>query len=298
MKIEDIRTVTKKDLENLAKDGNLNGFFRVSDEDYHGGPGISSSDIANILRSPAHYRAAKKNGKQTPAMKLGTQCHEFLLQPERFHARYLLEPADLICGPKNRNPWKGMWDSLKAQAELENKELLDRSTFADIESLAQAVCDHRSASALLEASERELAAYCQDPDTNLIRKAKADIVTHTGIIADLKTTDDARPDPFTRTVRFFHYHMKAAWYLDVFNSIDADFSFDSFVWIAAEKIDPFGVACYAASESMLDLGRKTYKKALDSLSECLEKNSWPCYPSHVQPIEFSDFVYRSAENEV
>lgn len=298
MRVQDRKKATRKDLENLAKDGNLTGFFEVEDEDYHAGPGVSASDIANVIRSPAHYRAAKKSPKQTPAMRLGTMCHEFLLQPERFGRRYIIEPPDLIAGPKNKNPWKAHWEALKARAELEQKELLERSVFRDIEGLAQAVCDHPAGAALLDGSERELAAYVQDPDTFFVRKAKADILTPTGIIADLKTTDDARQDAFIRTIRAFHYHVKAAWYLDVFNAVAGPGAFDSFVWVAAEKGEPYGVACYAASEAMLDAGRNTYQKALDILTSCLEKNAWPCYAGEIQPIELPDFFYRSTENAV
>lgn len=188
-----------------------------------------------------------------------------------------------------------MWDTLKSQAESERKEIVECSVFRDIEGMAHAVCDHPAAAAMLDGSERELAAYVQD-ETGFIRKAKADILTPTGIVADLKTTDDARQEPFIRTIRAFHYHVKAAWYLDVFNAVGAS-GYDSFVWIAAEKAQPYGIACYAASEAMLDAGRRNYGKALDILQNCIERNAWPCYAGDIQPIELPDFVYRSAEND-
>jgi exodeoxyribonuclease VIII len=281
--------VNLEQLMRLSFERKLTGFFHVTDEDYHRGPGYSSSDICNLLRSPAHYRAAKAYPKRTPAMELGTQIHEFMLQPERFHARYLVEPE--ITGPKNRNPWKADWEAFKARCEAEGKAPMDRQTFAVIEGVAGAVCDHPSGAAMLETSVRELAAYVQDPDTGLVRKAKADLALPWGL-ADLKTTDDARQGSFIRTVRAFHYHTKAAWYLDVFNALLPDTPLDAFVWIAAEKAPPYGIACYAASPAMLESGRKTYQKALDVLSNCIETNVWPCYEGEILPLEFPDYMMK------
>lgn len=279
-------------LVELALDGRLNGFFRVSDEDYHGGPGVSASGICELLRSPAHYLAARAKAKKSAAMELGTQTHEFLLQPERFHARYIVEPEG-IDGPKNRNPWKAKWDEFKAQCEAESKQAIDRDSWATIKGIGSAVCDHGSAGMLLEGAICEIAAYTQDPVTGFVRKAKADIALAWGI-ADLKTTDDARPEAFARTIRNWHYHVKAAWYLDVFNSL-LDEPMDAFVWIAAEKAPPYGVACYAASPRMLEHGRNVYQKALETLQNCIEKDVWPCYSAAIEPIELPEYAYRSAE---
>lgn len=296
--MHDARSVDLAELQKLAEARQLTGFFRVTDEDYHGGPGVSASGVCDFLRSPAHYRAAKARPKKSAAMELGTQAHEFLFQPERFHARYLVEPEGMD-GPKTKNPWKAKWDEFKAKCEVEKKEPMDRERYRIVEGIARAVCDHPSGGQLLDVALFELAAYVQDPDTGFIRKAKADMALPWGI-ADLKTTDDARLEAFIRTIRAFHFHVKAAWYLDVFNDVmghkpEHALYFDSFIWIAAEKAAPFGVACYAASPTMIENGRKTYQKAVEIMQTCIAKDVWPCYSGEIQAIELPDFAYRSAD---
>ena len=292
MQIIKPREATLAELQKLADSRQLTGFFRVTDEDYHLGPGVSASGICDFLRSPAHYRAAKLRSKKSPAMEFGTQCHEFLLQPERFHARYLVEPEG-VSGPRNRNPWKAAWEAFKTRCETEGKEPMERERFDTITGMSAAVCNHPAAGALLDGATFELAAYVQDCESGFIRKAKADIMLRWGL-ADLKTTEDARKDAFTRTVRAFHYHVKAAWYLDCFNDL-LDEPLDAFVWVAAEKVAPFGVACYAASPTMLENGRRTYLRALESLQDCSKNDIWPCYSGEILALELPDFAYRSLE---
>lgn len=291
--MKNARITTIEELRQLFAAGQLTGFYIVSDEDYHGGPGVSASGLCDFLRSPAHYRAAKAKSKTpTDAMVLGTQCHEFLLQPERFHARYLVEPEG-IDGPKNRHPWKAKWDEFKAQCEVQEKQAIDRGAWATISGIGASVCAHPSAGMLLDGAICEIAAYVQDAETGFVRKAKADIALSWGI-ADLKTTDDARQEAFTKTIRNFHYHVKAAWYLDVFNALLPE-PMDAFIWIAAEKAAPYGVACYAASPRMLEHGRKVYQKALETMQTCVENDVWPCYPGDIQPIELPEYAYRDGE---
>ena len=280
------------DLARMAHDGTLNGFFIVSDEDYHGGPGVSASGLCDFLRSPAHYQHSRTHPKRTAAMDFGTQVHEYILQPSRFAARYAIEP-DGIDGPKNRNPWKATWDKFKADCEADGRQPLDKATHEAISAMAGAVSTHTSAAIMLENSHKELAAYTTDPATGFVMKAKADIAMPWGV-ADLKTTEDARPSSFVRTISAFHYHVKAAWYLRVFNSL-LDEKMDAFVWIAVEKAAPHGVACYAASPRMLEKGDEIGQAALVRMLKCQGENHWPAYSEEIEAIELPEYAYKGAD---
>lgn len=289
---------TKDELFRLAADRKLTGLFIVSDEDYHGGPGFSASNICDFLKSPAHMRAAKRNPRRTAAMELGTRIHEYMLQPDRFKARY-------VRGEDNPHDWnkerKAYLEWQKAFVErLEGREAVDPGEWDTITAVAQSVCDHVSAGLLLEGATFELAAFVQDEETGFVRKAKADILTPTGIIADLKTTIDASKDGFRYEVRKWKYHVKAAWYLDVFNAVAERAGqgfFDAFVWIAAETKDPYGVATHAAGERTLDKGREIYKKALEKLEICVQTDTWPCYSGEIQALELPEYDLRSTDDE-
>lgn len=63
----------------------------LSNEEYHGGPGISKSGLDLIHRSPLHYRAAKtaaNDNEPTAAQAIGTAFHSLLLEPESFAQLY------------------------------------------------------------------------------------------------------------------------------------------------------------------------------------------------------------------
>jgi len=290
--MKNARTATAADLKRLAAAGELTGFFIVSDEDYHGGPGVSASGLCDFLRSPAHYQHSRTHQKRTAAKDFGTQFHEYTLQPERFAARYAIEPANIV-GPKNRNPAKALWDAFKARCEDEGREPLDKAAHEAISTMANAVSTHTSAAIMLENSFKELAAYTTDPETGFIMKAKADIAMPWGV-ADLKTTEDARLGPFARTVVAWHYHVKAAWYLRVFNSL-LDEKMDAFVWIAVEKAAPHGVACYAASPRMLEKGDEIGQAALVRMLKCQRENHWPAYSEEIEAIELPEYAYKGAD---
>lgn len=288
-KLKNARSVTLAELLGLSAAGQLNGFYLVTDEDYHAGPGISASGICEFLRSPAHYWHSKTHPKRTDAMEFGTRVHEYILQPPRFAARYAIEPAE-INGPKNRNPAKALWDAFKTRCEDEGKKPIDKATYEAISAMAGAVSAHTAAASMLENSHKELAAYTTDPTTGITMKAKADIAMPWGV-ADLKTTEDARPSSFVRTISAFHYHIKAAWYLRVFNSLLEE-KMDAFVWIAVEKCAPHGVACYAASARMLEKGDEIGQAALARMLKCQGENHWPAYAEEIESIELPEYAYR------
>lgn len=67
-------------------------YHNISNEDYHGGEGISKSGLDLIAKSPAHYKAVIDGitvREPTKAQALGTAFHELLLEPELFWFKYV-----------------------------------------------------------------------------------------------------------------------------------------------------------------------------------------------------------------
>jgi len=286
--LDNLPRLSASDLAEKAKNGVLNGLFRVSDEDYHSGPGLSASGVVDFIRSPAHYLAAKQGAKKpTPAMMFGTKVHEYMLQPEVFAAKYAVEPEG-CDGPKNRNPWKALWENFKKECEETKREPVDRKEYTDLVGIGESLSSHNAASSLLlEANGFEIAVYEQRD--GLIRKAKADILLDYAV-ADLKTTQDARPKPFLSSVRGLLYHVKAAWYLDLFKPYMPNAT--DFIWAAVETSSPYAVACYVASPAMMEKGRGIYEDALKTFAICSEKNLWPSYPDEFSVIDLPPYDYR------
>jgi exodeoxyribonuclease VIII len=101
-------------------------------------------------------------------------------------------------------------------------------------------------------------------------------------VADLKTTEDASPAAFARSVATYRYHVQAAFYLDGLRACDAQI--DAFAFVAVEKTPPYLVAVYSADEICLARGREEYRADLLTFAECLRTDCWPGYPPFVQPL--------------
>lgn len=288
----DLSHVPRIDLaraKQLHEAGNLRGMFWMSDEDYHHPqcPGVSSTRLKQILRSPAHYQHNLQDPTETEAMIFGRQVHEMLLQPERFSARHVKAEPNPHDWNKERKAYLD-WKAAR-QEELGDKLELSVETWDQIYGIVDAVWAKGSAKQLLDPAQTvaEIACFSVDPDTGILMRSKADIFGGWHI-TDLKTCQDARPRAFRYDCKRFHYPFSAAFYLDVFNA-HSDTTIDSFLWIAAEKKRPHGVWVHAATPGMLDLGRKQYKEALATLKACVEAGVWPCYPDDITALEYESF---------
>src|SRR5690349_3941280 len=88
-----MKTLTSlSELNDLAAIGKLNGLFRVPMDLYHAGPGISSTGIKEILKSPAHYKAYLEGQEDTDAFRLGRLVHMRLLEPEAYVDSVVISP--------------------------------------------------------------------------------------------------------------------------------------------------------------------------------------------------------------
>jgi len=266
----------------LTSDTPSPGVYEVANEAYHAGPGVSSTTIKKILRSPAH---AKIRGESTPAMALGTALHEAILEPEVFAEKYVRWSGGRRAGRA--------WDEFQGYALVLKQTILTEDEWGALQGMqasfaASAIWDK------LRIGHREIAAYAIDAPTGLLVKAKADLL-HEDIIVDIKTTDDATPEAFQRAIVNYGYHISARYYLDVFNAALKGDHYVTFVWAVVEKKPPHGLRYYYASQAMLDIGFKEYSKALELYGECEKTNNWPAYADTFEPIELPTYVTRKYE---
>src|SRR5258708_9414314 len=88
------------------------GVQKVSNADYHSGPGLSSSDLKKILKSAAHFKASKEN-PEAPSneMLFGSLVDTMILEPELLDAEFAIGEFNIRRGKKydkvvNDNPSK------------------------------------------------------------------------------------------------------------------------------------------------------------------------------------------------
>ena len=247
----------------------------ISNEDYHAGPGLSSSGVKQILKSPLHYKHQYIDGNKSggsAAMALGTIVHTLVLEPSLFDDEYVVVEAST----KNTEIFK------TAAAEFSEMNVILKSEYEKGSKIAAAALEHPKAASLLEGSLREHSMYWDE--SGRLCKCRPDIWRpDIRVCADLKTATDASPKTFQRSVINFGYHTSAAWYMRGIEQVEA-MDLINWAWIVVETSEPFAVQIYVADEALLSKGFDLWKEAIATLNQCESTDAWPSYSEHILPI--------------
>lgn len=271
-------------------------FYGISNADYHAGPGISKSGLDLIAKSPLHYWSAyldpdRKPREETPAMRLGTAIHAAVLEPDAFKADYL--PAPKI--DRRTKEGKQVYADLSAMAEDRNMTLLDADEYEACQRIASQVRQHPAARALFANGVAESSVYWTDAETGVLCKCRPDWLM-TAAILDVKSTEDASPSGFARSIVIWRYHVQAAWYLDGLMAATG-IKAGAFLFGAFEKKPPYACGFYYADADMVELGRREYRRNLRTYADCLSSGKWPGYSTDIQPITLPAWMFNSAAND-
>jgi len=94
----------------------------------------------------------------------------------------------------------------------------------------------------------EASIFAEDEETGLPLKARPDLWVEDHTLVDIKTTDDASPDAFARTVTTFGYHLQAAHYLTMTGA-------ENFIFVAVERKAPYAVGIYRLDAEWVQIAR-------------------------------------------
>lgn len=274
-------------LKQMHAAGKLIGIFEgISNDDYHAGPGESSTRLKDANQSMAHYLEGKTAPHDpTPAMLLGTYAHTHILEGEKvFNSRYFVMPEGKT---------RASADVKAAMAADPNRESVSFKEYQAVLGMQNAIDSHPIAKQLL-IGKKEVAAYWIDPATKLLCKAKSDCLRSDGMIVDLKTTTDASSDGFPIGCARNDYPLSAAFYLDGFRQAieqscnDLVQIPDAFVFLAIEKQSPYGISCFVISAEDLAKGRLKYERALARIKEynSSKKKGYCGYFPQIQTLNF------------
>lgn len=301
----------------------------ISNADYHGGEGVSNS-MLNLLRdkSPMHLKALREasndNREPTAAQRTGTAFHMLVLEPHLFEEQYVLplvlpddalstnddlkaalkEAGEKVSGTKSElierlkavRPDVKIADELKLQYAAANagRTIISLEERDQLHRMRDAVMAHPAARALLTGAKyvTEHSVYARDPETGELRRVRPDLWRFDGIVGDLKTTDDASPEGFARSIAKWGYDVQHPYYLDTLNlalqqsklNSKAPTSAKAFVFLVVEKQAPHAVAVYVLDDAAVALGRAKYRASLDTYHECRRTGVWPGYGNNVQTI--------------
>lgn len=239
----------------------------MNSAEYHAHPALGSTGIRELLRSPAHFKAMSSR-EPTPAMKLGTLVHTLVLEPEQFDARHIVAP---VCN-RRTTEGKATWAEFVAAAE--GREVIDTDTLEEARAMAASLRAH-PVGRQIHGAEVERTIMWDDHVTGVPCKARPDVLPASGIVLDVKTTTDASPEGFARSILNFGYHIQAAHYVEGVKSLGVEVR--GFVLAVVETKPPYAAAGYVLGEASLALGAAKRAQALDIYAECVSSGKWPGY---------------------
>ena len=253
---------------------------------YHSHPeGISSTGLKAALRSPAHFKFQAEH-ESTRAKQMGTACHTALLEPDRYKAEYvLLRDIDVRTASE-----------YKQAVKVHGSEIvLVRHEADKVAGMQEAVLSNPLMQSRLNGEGwRELSLFVRDPDTDVLIRVRYDLLLTDSTIVDVKKTQDARPDPFSRAIDNYGYDLSAALYVDAFEWATGEQA--QFEFAAVEETMPHGHKLYRPCDTTLHEGRRKYQEALATFAECEASGVWPSLPCD-EPEIISLPGYRLAQIE-
>lgn len=265
--------------------------YEQADPSYRKDPGHAQSHVKHILKSPAHYLAAKKRRfSPTLTMQIGSALHCLVLEgQEQFDRDFILKPEGINLSTKEGKEWKeaagkrtilsqtdqyASWDAVHGMAD----------SLRRLEWFNPEQADYRK--------HNELSVYW-DAD-GLSCKARLDrlvLEKDHGLILDLKTTDSVDPDDFRRKIiGGLNYMFQDAWYRE---AATAGFKKPMrFIFVGIERTPPYTTTLFEATDDMVEEGLAQTEYARRKLAECLKTNRWDHRPIESVSLDLPPW-YRS-----
>lgn len=268
---------------------------------YHADPdSLSSSGARRILStSPRKFLLTPRIEKRE--WDVGHVVHKLILGKGSEVA--MLDPAvhGLTADGKPTKNYRStaMWKDAEEEARARGAVPVSLADYETAQLMAAAVHDNPYAADLLSVGAPEVSGYWRDPITEARLRFRADWL-HPGrtrlIIVDYKTTKNAEPRAFWKSVAEYGYHQQDAWYRDgaVACGLDDD---PLFLFIAQEKEYPYEVTVHESKPPDVARGRALNRRAINIWAECHKTGEWPGYPPGIHTIEHPRYaVYREEES--
>jgi hypothetical protein len=280
------------------------GIYRnVPMDEYQAWDAASSHRLMDVLKSPKLCRYNIDHPQpSSPALELGSAIHAIVLEPDKFKTDYITaEQCEAItkekkqCSKTGAALIGGTWYCgihAKMEKTDSDKKILSRDEYKTYVDIKNSIDAHPLASQLVSnIIDTELSfVWCCG---SVVCKGRADALAFEDSVLDLKSTIDASPDAFSRSIYNFGYYIQAAFYKDGLAACGTPK--DNYFILAAEKEPPYQPALYLLSErepavrddngevilkeraGALELGRIQYMKALAIYSRCISTDEWPGY---------------------
>lgn len=237
--------------------------------------GTATSGVLQRLRTrtPAHIKAwaESPDDDQTPAKVFGKAYHCRVLEPEVFAETYAVMPDFGDMRSSKNRAMRDAWLDERHGLTVISQDFMER-----IEAMHAALLAHPVAAGIMRDGRSEVTMRWVDDVTGVPCKARADWwVESRNLLMDLKTTDDASPAAFARSIENYGYHIQHAHYCA--GAQACGIPVQHYLILAQEKERPYLPAVYHIDAAAEIRGFELRERGLLTLQRCNETNTWPGY---------------------
>ena len=248
----------------------------ITNAEYHGRKThLSSTNVRTFYNNKKKFKYGLTHElvKQTKAMADGTAVHSFFLERDSFNADYVTKPADIKLNTKVGKEWaQEHQGKIIIDFEFSNNLLEMEKSFMD--SPAKLIYDNKGQTEL---------SYFWD-DLQLVKgKCRPDWISDDGsIVVDIKTTTDASPKGFQKSISNWGYHLQLGWYIRGLRKLGLPAK--EFIFIAIEKTPPFSVGVYRADQEMINFAMNKLDEIVPEINQALASQEFPDYTPEITSI--------------
>lgn len=193
-----------------------------------------------------------------------------------------------------------LWSELQEEWLRNNgdRTVIDAEEWDRLHAMRDAIMAHPAARALLRRpGKAEQSIYWRDPETGTLCRCRPDYLTDDDFCVDLKSTEDASQEGFSKSIANYRYHVQDPYYSDGIMQATGR-RVRGFFFIAVEKAFPHAVQVFQIDEESRELGRAEYVRDMQVYAECERTGVWPAYSERIEPIAVPAYYYKSSVNRL
>lgn len=265
-----------------------------SSELYHADKtSVGSTQLRKVLKSPKTFLNYFENGsgeEPSSSMKFGTLAHHALLEREDFERRLIVMPdfGDFRSSKNReaRDEWKAAQDPKAVICSQEERD--------NLVGVVDAILSNKDAHNIISGAQCEVSGYYVDQETGIKCRIRPDIWNkRVSANFDVKTATDASLEQFARTVWNMRYDFQVpGMYSEGIEQIEGQkVEFDGFIVVEPRK--PYEVAVYVSDDIMKEIGKRDYRRALRTLRESIDKQTFAGYQAGMQNISLPTWAVQN-----
>jgi hypothetical protein len=260
----------------MTTDIELNGLIDdIPDATYHALPGLSSTGMKWLLRSPAHYAENIRHRVERTAFDVGHAAHAKILGVGMGTVVY----PDEHLTPSGNVSTKAATVAWVAEQRVAGLVPVTPDQVADVDAMAEAVLRNPKARALLALPGRnEVSLFATDPDTRVHLRGRIDRLAELPdgrvVNIDVKTTADVRRHKIRRSIEDFGYDIQSETYRHLLRLNGLDPAPTHLIFVESKRPHEVRVV-QLAHPDWIDGGARKMRQAIELYALCSAIGRWP-----------------------